>query len=144
MQIVTLTSEVLSRPVYVSAARSPYVVDVRLNRRGPHDDPPNLRTILQAECAWRGRYDRAAFIDLGIGDASRTQELARAEAAARDWTFAPMEGSPVLVKRLIDGAWDGRDFLVLQPGEQLAMSCDEDVVRAMPAGALAGPDEASG
>src|SRR3989304_5298097 len=49
MRLAALTCEVLARSVYLCAARSPHVVDVRLNRRGLHDDPPNLRTILQAE-----------------------------------------------------------------------------------------------
>ena len=49
MRLLALTCEVLARSVYLCAARSPHVVDVRLNRRGLHDDPPNLRSILQAE-----------------------------------------------------------------------------------------------
>jgi hypothetical protein len=49
MRLLALTCEVLARSVYLCAARSPHVVDVRLNRRGLHDDPPNLRTILQVE-----------------------------------------------------------------------------------------------
>jgi Protein of unknown function (DUF1638) len=248
MRIVALTCEVLARAVYLSAARSPNVVDVRLNRRGLHDVPSDLRAILQDEIdavgapydavvlayglcgggsaglratnvplvvprahdcitlflgdrerykteatahpgtfwyvqdyleraddgpfaglgatsdaaarathaeyvrlygkdnadylmevmgAWRDHYDRAAFVDIGIGDASATLERARTEATARDWTFASMEGSLVLIKRLIDADWDPRDFLTLQPGERLAMSYDDDVVRAV------GPDEPS-
>ena len=49
MRLLALTCEVLARSVYLCAARSRHVVDVRLNRRGLHDDPPNLRAILQAE-----------------------------------------------------------------------------------------------
>jgi hypothetical protein len=245
MRIVALTCEVLSRPVYLSAARSPNVVDVRLNQRGLHDTPPTLREILQAQIdeveapyeavvlayglcggaaaglragrvplvvprahdcitlflgdrdrylaestanpgtywyvqdymergdaagpfaglgansdaaaratheeyvrlygqdnadylmevmgAWRAHYSRAAFIDLGLADSSPTRDRAQAEAGQRGWTFAPMEGSILLVKRLIDGDWDARDFLTLQPGEGLVMSYDENVIRAVPA-----------
>ena len=49
MRLLALTCEVLARSVYLCAARSPHVVDVHLNRRGLHDDPPNLRAILQGE-----------------------------------------------------------------------------------------------
>lgn len=49
MRLLALTCEVLARSVYLCAARSPHVVDVHLNRRGLHDDPPNLRAILQWE-----------------------------------------------------------------------------------------------
>ena len=43
-----------------------------------------------------------------------------------------MEGNLVLVRRLLDGDW-GEDMLILQPGERLAMSYDEQVVKAVPA-----------
>ena len=49
LRLLALTCEVLARSVYLCAARSPHVVDVQLNRRGLHDDPPNLRDILQAQ-----------------------------------------------------------------------------------------------
>ena len=41
------------------------------------------------------------------------------------------------MRRLIDGDW-GDDMLVLQPGERLAMSYDDDVVKAVPAAGAAG------
>ena len=248
MRLLALTCEVLARSVYLCAARSPHVVDVRLNRRGLHDDPPNLRAILQAEIdevaapydavalayglcggataglragviplavprahdcitlflgdraryqaeftanpgtywyvqdylertddgsafagvgavsdasaratyeeyvakygednaaylmealgAWRSHYDRAAFVEM---DVAAPEAAASAEARARDdadrrgWGFAKLAGELLLVRRLIDGAWDPVDFLVLQPGERLAMSYDDAVIRAEPA-----------
>ena len=247
MRLAALTCEVLARPVYLCAARSPHVVDVRLNRRGLHDDPPNLRTILQDEidatgapydavalayglCGgataglragsiplviprahdcitlflgdraryqaefaanpgtywyvqdylertdegspfggvgavsdeaarttyeeyvakygednaaylmevlgeWRSHYDRAAFVDMGVAApllAAEAEAHARDDAARRGWRFDRMAGKLLLVKRLLDGAWDPADYLVLQPGERLAMSYAEDVIRAEP------------
>ncbi len=264
MRLLALTCEVLARSVYLCAARSPHVVDVQLNRRGLHDDPPNLREILQGEIdavvavgasgaataagapgapydaillayglcgaataglragsiplvvprahdcitlflgsrdrytaeftghpgtywyvqdfversddggafagmgavsdaearatyegyvvkygqdnaaylmealgGWRSHYDRAAFVDMAVADA---QVSAAAEAQARDdaerrgWSFEKLAGELILVRRLIDGDWSAEDFLVLQPGERLAMSYDEAVIRAEPAG----------
>jgi hypothetical protein len=248
MRLLALTCEVLARAVYLSAARSPHVVDVRLNRRGLHDNPPNLRTILQAEIdeagapydaivlayglcggasaglragdvplvvprahdcitlflgsrerytaeftghpgtywyvqdymertdddsafagvgalsdaearathaeyvakygqdnadylmevlgAWRDHYDRAAYVEMGIADlrgAAPIEERARDDAARRGWAFDKLAGELVLVKRLIDADWDPADVLVLAPGERLAMSWDEAVIRAEPA-----------
>jgi hypothetical protein len=245
-RLVALTCEVLARSVYLCAARSPHVVDVRLNRRGLHDDPPNLRSILQAQVdevgppydavvlayglcggaiaglrvgslpvvvprahdcitlflgsrdrysaeflghpgtfwyvqdylersedgspfggvgagteaatqatyeqyvakygeenaaylmeamgAWRSHYDRAAYVDMGVAtpDAAAMAEVrAREDAGQRGWAFEKLAGELILVKRLIDGDWDEADFLVLAPGEQLAMSYDESVIRAV-------------
>ena len=248
MRILALTCEVLARSVYLGAARSPHVVDVRLERLGLHDDPPNLRAILQAQLdevgpphdavvlayglcggataglravavplvvprahdcitmflgsrdrylaqftghpgtywyvqdylersddgsafvgvgavsdeaarntyeayvekygednaaylmealgAWRSHYDRAAFVEMGVADrraAAGVEARARGDAERRGWAFEKLAGELILVRRLIDGDWGPEDFLVLQPGESLAMSYDEAVIRAEPA-----------
>ena len=248
LRILALTCEVLARSVYLCAARSPNIVDVRLNRRGLHDDPPNLRTILQAELdtagppydavalayglcggavaglkagtlplvvprahdcitlflgsrerylaessadpgtywyvqdylertddqsafggvgavsdaaarstyeeyvekygeenaeylmevmgSWRSHYDRAAFIDLEVADklgAAAAEARARHDAEGRGWRFEKLAGELVLIRQLIDAQWDDADMLVLAPGERLAMSYDERVIRAVPA-----------
>ena len=246
-RILALTCEVLARSVYLCAARSPHVVDIRLNRRGLHDDPPNLRTILQAQIdevgpphdaivlayglcggataglraaaipvvvprahdcitlflgsrdrysveflghpgtywyvqdylersddgsafggvgavsdaasqatyeeyvqkygeenaaylmealgAWRSHYDRAAYVDMGVAHpeaAGLAEARARDDAGRRGWAFENLAGELILIKRLIDGDWREEDMLVLAPGEQLAMSYDERVIRAVP------------
>ena len=247
LRLVALTCEVLARSVYLCAARSPHVVDVRLNQRGLHDDPPNLRTILQAQvdevgpphdavvlayglCGgataglragslplvvprahdcitlflgsrdrysaeflghpgtfwyvqdylerttdgsafggvgagteaatqatheayvakygeenaaylmealgeWRSHYDRAAYVDMGVAPAaaaSLAEDRARADAEQRGWAVEKLAGELILVRRLIDGDWGAEDFLVLSPGERLAMSYDERVIRVEP------------
>ena len=247
MRLLALTCEVLARSVYLCAARSPHIVDIRLNRRGLHDDPPNLRTILQAELdatgepydavvlayglcggataglragsiplvvprahdritlflgdraryqaeftanpgtywyvqdylertddrsafggvgavsdasarathaeyvakygednaaylmealgGWRSHYNRAAFVEMGVAApeaAAAAEARARDDADRRGWQFAKLAGELLLVRRLIDGAWDPADFLVLQTGERLAMSYDDGVIRAEP------------
>jgi hypothetical protein len=255
-RLLALTCEVLARSVYLCAARSPHVVDVRLNRRGLHDDPPDLRTILQAQVdevgapfdavvlayglcggataglragsiplvvprahdcitlflgsrsrydeqflghpgtywyvqdylersedgsafggvgagstaateatyqayvekygeenaaylmealgAWRSHYERAAYVDMGVAhpDAAGLAEArARDDAERRGWRFDTLAGELMLIRKLIDGEWD-EDMLVVAPGEQLAMSYDEGVVKSVPAGpgSPAGPE----
>jgi hypothetical protein len=266
MRLLALTCEVLARSVYLCAARSPHVVDVHLNRRGLHDDPPNLRTILQGEIdaveavgasdanggaaasgapgapydaillayglcgaataglragsiplvvprahdcitlflgsrdrytaeftghpgtywyvqdfversddggqfagmgavsdaearatyeeyvakygednaaylmealgGWRSHYDRAALVDMAVADpraAAVVEAFARDDATRRGWAFEKLAGELILVRRLVDADWGAEDFLVLQPGERLAMSYDEAVIRAEPA-----------
>src|SRR3972149_4695128 len=66
MRLLALTCEVLARSVYLCAARTPHVVDVRLNRRGLHDDPPNLRAILQAQVDEVGAPHDAGVLAYGL------------------------------------------------------------------------------
>jgi uncharacterized protein DUF1638 len=247
MRLVALTCEVLARSVYLCAARSPHVVDVRLNRRGLHDDAPNLRSVLQGEIdeiaapydavvlayglcggataglragaiplviprahdcitlflgdraryqaefsanpgtywyvqdylertddgsafggvgavsdaaarathaeyaakfgadnaaylmellgGWSSHYNRAAFVEMNLAApeaAAAAEARARDDAERRGWQFAKLAGELILIRRLIDGDWDSADFLVVQTGEQLAMSYDEGVIRSEP------------
>ena len=81
--------------------------------------------------AWRAHYRRGAFIAMGVGDEAAGEATAREQAERRGWAFERVEGSLVLLRRLLDGEWDD-DVLVLRPGERLAMSYDDGVVKAVP------------
>ena len=247
MRLYAIACDVVARPVYLCAARSPHVVDIRMFERGLHNDPRDLRTRLQEaidsapataeaivlayglcggatagieardkpvilprahDCitlflgareryqeemqkpatywyvadqlerndgyragigglaigadtdaqveevragyvakygednadylmevlgGWREHYGRAAFVSMGVGDEVASVTAAREEADRRGWAFEQMEGSMVLLRRLLCGDWGG-DMLVLQPGERLAMSYDDSVVKAVAAG----------
>ena len=47
MRLMCLACEVLARPAYLCAARSPHIVDIELFRRGLHNTPAELRARLQ-------------------------------------------------------------------------------------------------
>jgi hypothetical protein len=93
----------------------------------------NADYLMEVLGGWRTHYGRAAFVSMGIADESVAEAEARDEAIRRGWAFERVEGSLVLLRRLIEGDWDD-DMLVLQPGERLAMSYDDGVVKAVPAG----------
>lgn len=94
----------------------------------------NADYLMEVMGAWRSHYGRGAFIAMGVGEETAAESVAREQAARRGWTFERVEGSLLLLRRLMDGDW-GDDVLVLRPGERLAMSYDDGVVRAVAAGA---------
>jgi hypothetical protein len=49
MRLFCPACEVLARPLYLAAARSPHIVDISLLRRGLHNNPADLRARLQTE-----------------------------------------------------------------------------------------------
>jgi hypothetical protein len=98
----------------------------------------NADYLMETLGQWRSHYGRAAFVDMGIADATAAQARARAEAERRGWRFERLAGDLDLIRRLLDGDWED-DFLVLQPGERLAMSYDAGVVRAVGPSDGAGP-----
>lgn len=64
MRLKCLTCEALARPVYLSAARSPHVVDVELVSRGLHNRPAGLRELLQKQidALPSNRYDAVVLV----------------------------------------------------------------------------------
>jgi hypothetical protein len=91
----------------------------------------NADYLMEVMGAWQSHYQRAVYIDLGLGDGSAVEARAQAEAARRGWVFERVAGDMVLIRHLISGTWlsnADNDFLVLQPGQQVVMSYDENVI----------------
>lgn len=76
-------------------------------------------------------YRQFTFIRTGLEPDDRFERGARAEAESRQWEFEAVDGDLTLVQRLVDGPWNEEDFLVLKPGERLAPSYDERVIKAV-------------
>ena len=89
----------------------------------------NADYLMEAMGAWRAHYDRAVFVEMDVGDGAHWEARARAEAEERCWRFERRSGDLLLLRRLLDGDW-ADDFLVLQPGQRLAMSYDDGVICA--------------
>ena len=94
--------------------------------------PENADYLMEVMGAWQEHYRRAAFIDMGAGNGSAIEQQAQADAARRGWLFERVAGDLVLIRRLLAGDWE-KDFLVLQPGEQLTITYDADIIGCVPA-----------
>lgn len=88
----------------------------------------NAAYLMEIMGAWQQHYQRAAFIDMAVGDGANVAAEAETEATRRGWAFERLAGDLTLIRRLLWGEWDD-DFLVLQPGQTIAMSYDDGVVR---------------
>jgi hypothetical protein len=91
------------------------------------DNADYLMTIMGA---WQAHYQRAVYVDMGVGDGKAVEQLAQKDAVDRGWTFERMEGDLVLIKKLLNAEWD-EDFQILKPGERLGMTFDEKIVCAL-------------
>jgi hypothetical protein len=87
----------------------------------------NADYLMEVMGAWQNHYQRAVYIDMGVGDGAAVEAEARAAAARRGWMFERMAGDLVLIRRLLNGNW-GEEFLTLQPGQQVTMTYDEEVI----------------
>ncbi len=90
----------------------------------------NADYLMEVMGGWGQHYNRAVFIDTGVGGGEDVEARTREEAARRGWTFERMAGDIVRIRRLLHGDWDDADFLTIQPGERIVMTNDLGVVRA--------------
>lgn len=93
----------------------------------------NAAYLMEVLGEWRTRYERGAFLDTGLAPAEDAAWHAREESERRGWRFERTLADLVLVRRLLFGEW-GDDFQILEPGERLEMSYDDEVVRAVAGG----------
>ena len=87
----------------------------------------NADYLMEVMGAWESHYQRAAFIDLGVGDGTAVAANAQEIAQRRGWLYERMAGDLVLIRKLILGEWD-EHFLRLEPQQSISMSYDDNVV----------------
>jgi len=93
----------------------------------------NARYLVEQLGNLTRNYSGLTYIEMGIEPDGRFEALARQEAAERGWRFEKLRGQMALIQALVDGPWDEGRFLVVRPGERIAPSYDEQIVRAEPA-----------
>lgn len=91
----------------------------------------NARYIVWFQDSWKRNYTRVAFIDTGVGDVKKYEQYARHMAEALGWTFERIEADLHLVRALLFGEWDSDEVLVVQPGQRVGATGDEDVLTAI-------------
>lgn len=96
--------------------------------------PDNADYLMNELGAWMRHYDRAVFISTGGANSEQAELEARRRADERGWQFERRAADLVLLERLMDADWED-DFLVLQPGQELAMTFDDGVLGAIAADA---------
>jgi len=89
----------------------------------------NADYLMEVMGAWQSRYQRAVYIDMGIGDGENVATRAQADAARRNWRYERLTGDRKLIKQLLFGEWD-YNFLIINPGQKIIMTFDENVIGA--------------
>ncbi|MCC7406963.1 MAG: DUF1638 domain-containing protein [Phycisphaeraceae bacterium] len=91
----------------------------------------NAEYLVQMEQQWMTKYDRAVWVDLGVGVDEKDVQYTRHCAQWLGWSFDAQKGDPQLLLDLLMGRWDAERFLVLEPGQACEAAPDATVVRAV-------------
>ena len=75
-------------------------------------------------------YGRYAFIEMGVEPDDRFELRTREDAEKREWDFEKIPGDMGLIHDLMNGNWREDAFLVVEPGQRIRTTMDDDIVAA--------------
>ena len=90
-------------------------------------DEETIEYLLE-ELGGLDNYDNATYIRTPFIDNDPYQAFTREAAGFYGWNYEEVDGDLSLMERLIDGRWDDKDFLVLEPGETAVQTGGPDVI----------------
>lgn len=94
----------------------------------------NAQYLWDTLYSYRKNYGQFTFIEMGVEPDNRFELQTQAEATERGWKCAKIQGDIGLIQRLVDGIWDDREFLVVQPGWRVVADISNGVIAAEPVG----------
>lgn len=89
----------------------------------------NARYLMEVLGDGLRNYSAFAYISVDFGNFKGYEKRTAEEAGERGWSYQKLQGNLSLLKRLVDGPWDGENFLVVPAGKTLAPSNDVSVIR---------------
>lgn len=92
-------------------------------------DPGTIEDLVEADRETFAPYRTACYVDI-TGDA-KAEAYSRRCAECLGWEFRRETGDPRMLRALLTGLWDERDFLLVPPRMRIAMGPDL-VLRAVP------------
>jgi hypothetical protein len=95
-------------------------------------DEDDVEYLLETEREAWAMHDTVSYLDLGTDDAEDEAAYAKRCAQWLGWKFERLKGDPSQLRDLLRGSWDESRFQIIDPGERLAHSTDEQVMKTEP------------
>lgn len=92
----------------------------------------NADFLMDSEQHWFSTYQRATYVHLTVGATEADKRFTRECADWLKWSYDEQAGDPALLRDLLAGAWDDERFVVLEPGQTVAVTADPRVIAAVP------------
>ncbi len=89
----------------------------------------NGRYLYEEMTRYRAQYRKLTFIETGLEAGGKFIAEAAAEARQKGWSFERLPGDLAWLWRLVEGAWAEAEFVVAGPGQRIAASYDNRVMK---------------
>jgi len=86
--------------------------------------------INQWDQRWIKNYTTVAFIDWGMKSMERFKNIARESAKNLGLEFEHLQSNPQLILNLLNGRWDPHNYLIVQPGQKIMPSYENNIFKA--------------
>ena len=93
------------------------------------DDEDTVEYLISMEEGMLKNYDCAAYVKWKDSPA-QLEDVVKEIAQSKDWRYEDIEGNDSILADLINGNWDNERFLVVEPGYEVAASCDDMIIKA--------------
>jgi hypothetical protein len=91
----------------------------------------NGNFLFEQFSAFRQHYSGLTYISTGVETDQACRSQACAEAEKEGWVFDDVQGSLELLERLVNGEWNGSDFLIVPPGATIHGTLGDSIVEAI-------------
>ncbi|MFA6543190.1 MAG: DUF1638 domain-containing protein [Limisphaerales bacterium] len=122
---------IMAMPMRAGAAQSTDSIRSEMIRKYGEDGAAYL---LEMMSEWTQHYTHGALIEFDFTRVLGLGEQVRAICRERGWEFEEVNGDLGLLRRWVIGEWNEKDFLVVQPEQQIAPCHDERIILAEAAG----------
>ena len=82
--------------------------------------------LMETEQKWVTEYNWATYIDWEFSNSDEDKKYTKGCAEFLGWNYDEVKGDAVLMQKLVDGRWDDKEFLVVQPGQRIAEDLTND------------------
>lgn len=90
----------------------------------------NADYLMEVMGEWSKHYDRAVYVDMGSGDGSAFEHMAREQAGQRGWLFERKQGNRRMLALLLNGEWPEDEFLFVPPGYTIQQTGEDGLIKA--------------
>ena len=89
----------------------------------------NGRYLYEEMTRYRSQYRKLTFIETGLEAGGKFVAEAAAEAKEKGWSFERLSGNLAWLRRMVEGEWAEREFVIAEPGQRIEASYDIGVVK---------------